>query len=211
MKKYLSTGFIILLPFALTLWIISYLFELFTAPLYRIMESLILWYEKSRGIDVIHHETLVVFISRIAAFFLTLVFVFLLGYAGRKFFFKPLIAIVNKIVQRIPFVRTIYRLTKDVTKAMLATEQKTFKETVLIPFPAEPMHTLGFVTGAVPDSLRQLIPGIEVTIFVPTAPHPISGYVLFAPRSAIHRVGISVEDTFKFLLSCGVAVPHEPN
>ncbi len=209
MKKYLTAGFIILLPIALTVWIILYFLDLFTAPLYSIVEHLIVLYEKKQGLSPASHEHLVSFISRLVAFFLTFLLVFLLGYFGRKFFFESLLALANKIMQKIPFVGTIYRLTKDVTKAMLASDQKTFKKTVLLPFPSDKTHTVGFVTGEVPEALRKIIPKAEVTVFVPTAPHPISGYVLFAPQEAVFDINISVEETFKFLLSCGAITPEE--
>lgn len=211
MKKYLSAGFIILLPFALTVWIISYLFNLVTAPMTGIMSALILWYEKEAGIDVTHHEIVVTTVSRLSAFIFTFLFVFFLGYIGRRFFFKPLISIINSLVQKIPFVRTIYRLAKDITKSVLTQDKKTFKQTVLIPFPSEPMHTVGFITADVPPALKQLAPNLDVVVFVPTAPHPISGYVLFAPKAAAHDIDISVEETFKFLISCGAAIPKEEN
>ena len=211
MKKYLSTGFVILLPIALTVWIIAYLLDLFTDPLYNMVESSIVWYEEQQGTIPATHEHLVAFFSRTIAFLLTFLFVFLLGYCGRKFFFKPFLNITQGLLQKIPFIGTIYRLTKDVTHAMLSTDQKTFKQTVLIPFPSDKTHTVAFITGDVPIQLRKIIPSAEVTVFVPTAPHPISGYILFAPQSATHEIAISVEETFKFLLSCGVIQPKVEN
>lgn len=198
---------IILLPFALTIWVVNYLFDLFTNPLFNIIEKTLLWYEKQQGLSLLHHETLVTFLSRIAALVLTFFFIVLLGYLGRKFFFSALLKFTNTVIIRIPVVGTIYRLTKDITKAMLSTEQKTFQETVLVPFPSPDTHTVGFVTGKIPDIFKAVIPHADLTVFVPTAPHPISGYILFCPKKVLHSVDVSIEDTFKFLLSCGVIHP----
>jgi uncharacterized membrane protein len=66
---------------------------------------------------------------------------------------------------------------------------------------------VGFVTGDVPQDLKDIIPSIDVTVFIPTAPHPISGYVLFCDRKSLKSTDVSVEDTFKFLVSCGVLHP----
>ncbi len=207
MKKYLSTGFIILLPIALTVWIVKYLFDLFTAPLYNIVEKLVIAYEQAQGLSLLHHTTLVTFTSRIIAFILTFLLILGLGFLGRKFFFKKLHAWFNNVLLKIPFVSTIYRLTKDVTKAMLATDQKMFKQTVLVPFPSENMHTLGFITGTAPTQILQYVPEATTTVFVPTAPHPISGYLLFCTPESLGSVKISTEDTLKFLLSIGTAKP----
>jgi uncharacterized membrane protein len=207
MKKSFTTGMIILLPFALTLWVVNYLFDLFTNPLFNIIEKTLLWYEKQQGLSLLHHETLVTFLSRVAALVLTFFFIVALGYLGRKFFFNALLKFTNTVIIRIPVVGTIYRLTKDITKAMLSTEQKTFQETVLVPFPSPDTHTVGFVTGEIPAIFKTVIPHADLTVFVPTAPHPISGYILFCPKKVLHSVDVSIEDTFKFLLSCGVIHP----
>jgi uncharacterized membrane protein len=207
MKKSFSAGLIILLPFALSLWVIIYLFDLFTNPLYHLIEHLLVWYENTQGLLPLRHETVVRLFSRLAALVMTFFFIILLGYLGRKFFFHSLMKATNKLIFKIPLIGTIYRLTKDIMKAMLSSDQKTFKETIMVPFPSKETYTMGFVTGDVPPSLKQLIPSIDVTVFIPTAPHPISGYVLFCPRASLHSTQVSVEDTFKFLVSCGVIHP----
>jgi uncharacterized membrane protein len=207
LKKSFTTGLIILLPFGLTVWIVNYLFDLFTNPLFNILEKALLWFEKTQGLSLLHHETLITFLSRIAALVLTFFFIVALGFLARKFFFKDLLRFTNEIIVRIPVIGSIYRLTKDLTKAMLSTDQKTFKETILVPFPSPETFSVGFITSDVPAAIKKVIPHTDVTVFVPTAPHPISGYVLFCAKSATHSVDISVEDTFKFLLSCGVIQP----
>lgn len=209
MKKSFSTGLIILLPFALSIWVLNYLFDLFTDPLYHLIETLLISYEKSQGIVIVKHDFFVAFMSRTAALIFTFLFILLLGYLGRKFFFHSLMKATNKLIFKIPIVGTLYRLTKDITKAMLSSDQKTFKESILIPFPSEEMYSVGFVTGDVPHDLREIVPSVDVTVFVPTAPHPVSGYVLFCPRKSLKSIDVSVEDTFKFLVSCGVIHPPD--
>jgi uncharacterized membrane protein len=207
MRKSFSTGLIFLLPFALTFWVVRYLFDLFTNPLFKLIETLLLWFERTQGLSLMNHIGFVTFISRFAALVLTFVFIVLLGFLGRRFFFNALLKTANQIIFRIPIIGTIYRLTKDLTKSLLSSEKKTFKETILIPFPSPETYSVGFITGDVPPDLKKVIPHTDVTVFVPTAPHPISGYVLFSAKSSLHSIEVSVEDTFKFLLSCGVIQP----
>jgi uncharacterized membrane protein len=208
MKKSFSTGLVILLPLALSIWVVKYLFDLFTDPLYGLIEKLFLSYEAKHGIVALqHHETLINLFSRLTALVLTLLLILILGYLGRKFFLHSLMKATNKLIFKIPIVGALYRLTKDIAKAMLSSEEKTFKDVALVPFPSKDTHTIGLVTGNVPQKFKELIPSIDVSIFVPTAPHPISGYVLFCPRASLHSLPISVEETFKFLISCGVVHP----
>jgi len=207
-KKSFSAGLVILLPLALSIWVIKYLFDLFTDPLYGLIEKLLLSYETTRGmIPLRHHETLVHFFSRLTALALTLLLIFILGYLGRKFFVHSIMQKANTLIFKIPIVGALYRLTKDIAKAMLSSEEKTFKSVALVPFPSKETYAIGLVTGDVPKKLKHFVPSIDTTVFVPTAPHPISGYVLFCPNAALHTVPISVEETFKFLISCGVVHP----
>lgn len=209
MKKYLTAGFITLLPFALTVWIVNYCFEVVTAPLLGMMESLLTAYEKSQGISLGHYEILLTFLSRLLALILVFISILALGFLGRKFFFNAILNFAQKLVIRIPIIGTIFRLTKDITKAMIGTDQKSFQKTVLIPFPTQETHALGFVTGEVPESLKKMVRDAELTVFVPTSPHPVAGYVLLAPKKGIHDIDMTIEDAFKFLVTCGVSYPSK--
>ncbi len=210
MKKYFFTGFITLLPLALTFIVARWLFNLFTAPLAGVTESLILYYEKSLGLSLSHHDTLVSFISQVLALILLIAFIFFLGFCGQKFLINTFQKIPERLFAHIPLVRTIFRLSKDVTKAVFTENKKTFKETVLIPFPHNDALTVGFVTGETPSILKEGLPPTDLVVFVPTAPHPMSGYVLLTPKKLVRPVDVSTEDAFKFLVSCGVIHPHEP-
>ena len=210
MKKYFFTGFITLLPIALTIIIVSWLFHLFTAPLAGITESILLAYEKNLGLSLENHDKLVLFLSRIFALILLLILILFLGFCGRRFLINFFLKIADRIFSHIPLVRTIYRLSRDITKAVFSENKKTFKETVLIPFPNQDSLAIGLVTGETPAIFNQGgIPKTELAVFVPTAPHPMSGFVLLVQKKMVFPVDVSVEDAFKFLISCGVVHPGE--
>lgn len=210
MKKYFFTGFIALLPLALTFVVARWLFNLFAAPLAGLVETLLLSYEKNLGLSFENHDTWVLFASQVLAFILLLVLILFLGFCGQKFLMKIFLKIPERLFSRIPLVRTIFRLSNEITKAVFTENKKTFKETVLIPFPHEESYAVGFVTGNTPPSLKgDKLPVTDFAIFVPTAPHPMSGYVVLAPKKIVKHVDVSVEDAFKFLISCGVIHPGE--
>ncbi len=208
MKKYFFTGFITLLPIALTLIIAVWLFDLFTTPLVGIMEALIRAYEKKWSLSLENHASLVVFLSRVLAFILLLILIFLLGVLGRKFLIDFFLRLTDRLFSHIPLVRTIYRLSNEITKAVFSENKKTFKETVLVPFPHNQAHAIGFLTGESPSVFKEKTQ-TDFAIFVPTAPHPMSGFVLLTPKKIVIPVDVSVEDAFKFIISCGVIHPGE--
>ncbi len=209
MKKYFFTGFITLLPLALTFIIVKWLFNLFASPLAGLTEMFILSYEKNLGLSLEHHDTLVLFLSRVFAFILLFGLILLLGFCGQKFLIKIFLKIPERLFSHIPLVRTIFRLSNEITKAVFSESKKTFQETVLLPFPNNDAYTVGFVTGKTPSILQEERAPTDLVIFVPTAPHPMSGYVLLVPQKIVKHVDVSVEDAFKFLISCGVIHPGE--
>lgn len=172
------------------------------------MESAILCFEKKWNLRLEQHTTLVILLSRVLAFILLMTMIFVLGFLGRKFFMNFLLRVMDRILSHIPFVRTIYRLTNEITKAIFSDTKKTFKETVLVPFPHHDAHAIGFLTGDSPSIFKEKTHTDHV-IFVPTSPHPMSGFVLLTPKKIVLPVDVSVEDAFKFIISCGVIHPGE--
>lgn len=210
MKKYFITGLIILLPIALTLVIAIWLFDLLTDPFVGIVEHIIISYEKQRGIDIRNHATLVLVISRITVVIFLCVFIFILGFFGQRLFIHSLIRWSQGLFARIPIIKTIYTISHDVTKSVFTEGKTTFKKTVLIPFPKPETHALGLVTGEPPPAVKQALGNKgELAIFVPTSPHPISGYILISSPKELLDVAMSSEDVFRYLISCGLAYPEQ--
>ncbi|MBI2812245.1 MAG: DUF502 domain-containing protein [Candidatus Melainabacteria bacterium] len=210
MKKYFFTGFITLLPIALTIMIALWLLNMFTAPLAGITEYVILTYEKQLGLSLQHHDTLVLILSRSLAFVVLIVMIFLLGLCGRWFLTNIFSKLFDRLFSHIPMMGPIYRMSKDVTKAMFTEDKKTFKETVLVPFPHDQALAIGFMTSETPEIFKNSQHPTDLAIFVPTSPHPMSGFVLLTPRKMVIPVDVPVEDAFKFIISCGVIHPGEP-
>jgi uncharacterized membrane protein len=209
MKKSFFTGFITLLPLVLTLMIISWVFDFLTTPFIGLTEKIVLIYQQKTGFEAASHQSLILFTSRVLALIFLIVLIFILGFLGRKFFFNTLLCLTNKLFMHIPLVKTIYRLSKEVTKAVFAEGNKTFKQTVLIAFPVSKMHTVAFITGGVPENFKKALNELDLTVFVPTAPHPFSGYLVLTSKKEVIEVDIGIEEAFKFIVSCGVIHPGQ--
>ncbi|MBI3237040.1 MAG: DUF502 domain-containing protein [Chlamydiales bacterium] len=209
MKKHFWTGLVTLLPIALTLVISLWLFNLFTTPLAGLMEKIILVYEKKAHLNLESHQDLVLFLSRLLALLVLIALIFLLGFLGRKFFIHFFLNLTDKLLRKIPFIRGIYRITNEIVGSLFSDTQKTFKKTVLVPFPHQEAHAIGFLTGETPSLFKEKT-NTDFTIFVPTSPHPMSGFVLLVPKKIVIPVDVPIEDAFKFIISCGVIHPGDP-
>lgn len=204
MKKYLVTGLVILMPVALTILIIGFLFKFFTTPLVDVVEPLVHRLALPHG--------LILFISRLLALAFLIVFIFFLGMLARWFVGKHFIAFTDRILYRIPFIRTVYKVSRDVIVALFSTDgKKAFKYPVMVPFPQRPTFALGFQAGEAAHECEEKAGTSLVSVFMPTAPHPISGFLFLMPREDVYQLDMSNEDAFKFLVSCGMIHPEGEN
>ena len=129
MKKYFFTGLAILAPIALTLMIVIYLFDLLSTPFTGIIEEVLRTFGGTTPQGIFRHEGIVLFLSRLTALAILFFLILLLGYLGRKFFFNTLIRLTNAIFLKTPFIKRVYKISKDVTRAFLTQTDKIFKST----------------------------------------------------------------------------------
>lgn len=195
------TGLIILLPTVLTLVILSFFLNLFTSPFLGLMSSLL-----SR-LPLNLPTPLITFLARISIIVLFAALIVLLGFLGRLFVFKQFLKAANKLLSKIPLLRGVYNTVQNITDAVFSEEKKAFKEAVRIPFPHNNSYTVGFVSGEVPEECRQKLPVETEPVFVPAAPYPITGFMLFVPKEKIKPVDFTKEETVQFIISCGAVVP----
>ncbi len=203
MKKYFITGLAILLPFVLTLMIVVYLVNLFTEPFVGIAEKLLIILESQQKFPIIHSQALALIVAKLISLLFLSILILVLGFLGQKIVFRTVLHGTHRLFSKIPFIKSIYTTAKDLTKTMFSGDQKIFTGVALLPFPSKNTKALGLLTQDIPLVLKQVAPELEVGIFVPTAPHPISGFLLFTSKNEIQPVPITVEQTFKFIISCG--------
>jgi uncharacterized membrane protein len=90
---------------------------------------------------------------------------------------------------------------------MLSPKGNAFRQAVLIEFPQRGQWAIGLVIGDPGQVIERAIGEPLLTVFVPTAPNPTSGYtVMVAPRE-VKELDISVDDALKFVISLGVVTP----
>lgn len=209
MKKYFLTGLATLLPLAITLLIAYFIIDFLTRPFVGLIEDIFKYYGAYLG-NLTAHRELLLWISRFIALILLVISIFLLGVLVRKLFLHYLVDLTHKIFLRIPVLRSVYKATKQIADLILTQGQKFFKKTVLIRFPSSKSCALAFEMAKPPKTIAENLSSDDLkTLFVPTAPHPISGFLLIAEERDIKEVNIPPEDVFKFLISCGIYHPDE--
>jgi len=209
MKKYFLTGLVTLLPLAVTLLLFYFFIDLLTRPFVGLIEDLLTHYKDYLG-HLVNHRELLLWLSRFVALILLFLTIFLLGFLVRKLFLHYFVDLAHRIFQKIPLVRTIYKTTKQVAEIALADDQKFFKKSVLLNFPHDQTRAMGFQTSEAPESVKKALSDEDWhSVFIPTSPHPISGFLILASSRDVREIDVSTEDVFKFLVSCGVYRPNQ--
>ena len=140
---------------------------------------------------------------------MTFVIIFLVGAVTTNIFGKKLLHLWEEIIENIPFVRRIYKGTKQVVSSFATMDTKSFTKVILIEFPRKGAHAIGFVTGKTRGEIKHITSDNHLKIFVPTTPNPTSGFIIFAEPTEFIELDMSIEEGIKFVVSGGIVSPDQ--
>ena len=135
---------------------------------------------------------------------ITLLIVLAVGWFTTNFFGKQLINLGESLVEKIPFVRKIYKGSKQVVQSIAHADTTAFRKVVLLEFPRRGMLAIGFVTGSARGEVQEYTREDVLNVFVPTMPNPTSGFLVFAPPEDLTEIDMSIEDGIKYVVSGGI-------
>ena len=188
------TGLLITLPIALTYFILQFLFKNLDTLSPVFTQVLI-----DMGAPIPEGY-------RIPALGLviTLLIVLAVGWFTTNFFGKQMINLGESLVEKIPFVRKIYKGSKQVVQSIAHADTTAFRKVVLLEFPRRGMLAIGFVTGSARGEVQEYTREDVLNVFVPTMPNPTSGFLVFAPPEDLTEIDMSIEDGIKYVVSGGI-------
>ena len=120
---------------------------------------------------------------------------------------RRLVAIWERLLNRIPGFRNIYNILKKVSDTVLNTSSQSFKKAFLIQYPSKGIWVIAFQSGDYRGEAESIIGEEIINLFVPTTPNPTSGFFVLIPKKDAFELDISVEDAFKLVISAGVVTP----
>ncbi|MFZ4876052.1 DUF502 domain-containing protein [Janthinobacterium sp. Mn2066] len=196
MRKYFITGLLILVPLAITLWVLNLVVG-------TLDQSLLLVPEQYRpkqlfGFDIPGLGTI-----------LTIVIVFLTGLLTNNLVGNYVVRLWEKLLQRIPIVNSLYSSVKQVSDTLFSSSGNAFRKAVLVPYPHQNSWTIAFLTGVPGGDAANHLVGDYVSVYVPTTPNPTSGFFLMMKRSDVVELDMSVDAALKYIVSMGVVAPAE--
>ena len=120
---------------------------------------------------------------------------------------RRLVALWEKLLNRIPGFRNIYNILKKVSDTVLNTSSQSFKKAFLIQYPSKGIWVIAFQSGDYRGEAESIIGEEIINLFVPTTPNPTSGFFVLISKKDAFELDISVEDAFKLVIPAGVVTP----
>ena len=187
-RIYIFRGILAIIPLVLSFLAVRFLYIM-------IDQKVVGWLNKFIGFNVPGLGILLV-----------LILLYILGFVASNVIGKNLFGLLEQISARIPIIKTVYNVGKQLSLTLSVPEKQVFKRVVLIEFLKPGYWTIGFVTGTVVDRTtgEQLL-----KVFIPTTPTPMSGCFVLARESNVRDSGWSVEDAMKTIISGGIIGPAE--
>jgi uncharacterized membrane protein len=196
LKKWLLTGLLIWLPFAITLWVLS--------SIISTMDSMVNWLpsalQPTRWFGMAIPGSGLV---------LALLVVLVTGFLAANILGQKVVQLWDALLGRIPVVKTIYNSVKQVSDTLLSGSGQAFSKALLIRFPHQDIWTIAFLTGTPSKQVAEHLDEDFVSVYVPTTPNPTGGYFLLVPKSATRELDMSVDDALKYIISMGVVSPSK--
>jgi uncharacterized membrane protein len=129
------------------------------------------------------------------------------GFLTANIFGRTLLKAGERLVNRMPVVRTIYGVLKQILETVLSQSSNSFRQAVLVEYPRRGIWTVAFVTGDTEGEVAVRLDDDMINIYVPTTPNPTSGFLLMVPRRDLIYLDMPVEDAAKYIISIGVIAP----
>ena len=194
-RNYFLTGMVVAAPIGLTIWITRWFIDLidfwFTPLLPR----------------QYHPDAYLPFDIPGLGLLIAFVLLTLLGALTANIFGRTVLNFGERVVARMPVVRSIYGALKQIFETVISQSSASFREVGLIEYPRKGIYCIVFITtqtnGEIVDRAGQEL----VSVFLPTTPNPTSGFLLFVPKTDVQVLAMSIEEGAKLIISAGLVEP----
>jgi uncharacterized membrane protein len=185
-RRHLTAGLLVLVPLVITAVVIRFVFNVIDGASQPLTERLV-----GRAIPGL-------------GLVLTIAVIWLTGLLSSNLVGKKFLELFGRLLENLPLVKTVYTASKQLVEAVSPGGRRAFQRVVLVEFPHKGTFALGFVTGNGIGSLD----ASTLSVYVPTALNPTSGFLIFAKESDILDPRLTVEEGIKLVVSGGVVRPH---
>ncbi|WP_435258931.1 DUF502 domain-containing protein [Thioclava sp. FR2] len=141
-----------------------------------------------------------------------LVFTVVIGWIAKGLMGRSLLHWAERLVDRMPVVRSIYNGIKQIAETVFAQTETNFERACLVEYPKENIWAIGFVSTKAKGELQAKLnkAGYEevISVFLPTTPNPTSGFLLYVSENDVIYLDMKIEDAAKLIISAGLVYPN---
>ncbi len=199
LRNYFLTGFIVCAPLAVTAYLTW---------------SFIGWADswvKPYIPEIYNPDTYLPFSIPGFGLVVALLLITLIGFMTANIIGRTIVNYGEYMLGRMPLVRNIYGVLKQILETVLSERTNTFKQVGLIEYPRKGLWAIVFIAteseGEIDEELQGKV-GKTTAVFLPTTPNPTSGFLLFVPKSDVKILSMSVEEGAKLVISAGLVTPE---
>jgi len=190
LRTRLVSGVIVLIPLAVTLFVLNLLFSSLAAFVRPLLHP---WLGElpEYGLTLI-------------ALGVTATLIYVVGLVTTHIIGRKLISWGETLLLKLPIIKSVYAASKQVVDTFSSSSKATFKAVVFVEFPRRDSLAVGFITGTILNPEGRML----YRVFVATTPNPTSGFLVMLPEEEIQFTDISVEDGVKMIVSGGMLAPE---
>ena len=201
LKNDLIAGLLVVIPLATTIWLATVVTRFVVSFLTSVPKQ----FNPFNTLNPLLQEL----INLSVGLLVPLLGILLIGLMARNIVGRWLLDFGEGTLARIPLAGSVYKTLKQILETVLRDNSTRFRRVVLVEYPREGIYALGFVTGMLSEGMQASFPQPMVSIFIPTAPNPTTGWYSIVPESSVKDLEMSVEDAFRTIISAGIVNPDE--
>ena len=206
LKNDLIAGLLVVIPLATTIWLGTTVSRFVLAFLTSIPKQ----FNPFNTLNPLLQEL----INLGVGLLVPLLGILLIGLMARNIVGRWLLEFGEGTLLRIPLAGSVYKTLKQLLETFLqGSGGNRFRRVVLVEYPREGLYAVGFVTGTIGSAVQADFQESMLSVFIPTAPNPTTGWYAVVPERLVKDIDLSVEDAFRTIISAGIVSPdeREPN
>jgi uncharacterized membrane protein len=142
---------------------------------------------------------------------IALVVITLIGFVTANFVGRAVVGFGERLLNRMPLVRNVYKGLKQIFATVLANRAELFNKVALYEYPRRGTWSLVFIAKQQDTEINQALAGDHsrtIAVFRPITPNITTGYLLYVDEKELIPIEMSVEDAAKMLISAGLVGPE---
>jgi uncharacterized membrane protein len=197
LRNYFFTGLVVAAPIGLTLYITRWFVELIDTWFVPLIPARF------------QPDTVLPFDIPGLGLLIAFILLTLLGAFTANFFGRAILNFAERLVDRMPVVRSIYGAIKQIFETVISQSTTSFRDVGLIEYPRKGIFTIVFVTSQTKAQFGASMGLDLISVFLPTTPNPTSGFLLYVPREDVKILDMTIEEGAKMIISAGLVEPKK--